>query len=78
VLFILGIIPGIGPIIRTLAGIWVLITSFIAIRQALDIDNGKTVITIVLGIVALIVVYAIIGIIFGLIFGLGFLVGSAI
>src|SRR5438105_15784923 len=78
VLFILGIIPGLGGIIRALAGIWVLITSFIAIRQALDIDNGKTVITIVLGVVALIVVYAIIALILGLIFGLGVLVGSAL
>ncbi len=78
VLFILGIIPGLGPIIRAVAGIWVLIASFIAIRQALDIDNGKTVVTIVIGIVALIVVYAIIGIIFGVVFGLGVLVGSAV
>jgi hypothetical protein len=78
VLFIFGIIPGLGAIISGIAGIWVLVTSFIAIRQALDIDNGKTVITILLGIVALIVVYAIIGIIFALIFGFGVLVGSAL
>jgi hypothetical protein len=78
VLFIFGIIPGLGGLIRAIAGIWVLVTSFIAIRQALDIDNGKTVITIVIGIVALVVVYAIIGIIFGVIFGLGVLVGSAL
>src|SRR6267143_5218686 len=56
VLFIFGIIPGLGGLIRAIAGIWVLVTSFIAIRQALDIDNGKTVITIVIGIVALVVV----------------------
>jgi len=78
VLFILGIIPVLGPIIRAVAGIWVLVTSFIAIRQALDLDNGKTAITIVIGVVALIVVYTIIGIILGLIFGIGVLVGSAL
>ncbi len=78
VLFILGIIPGVGGLIRAIAGIWVLVTSFIAIRQALDIDNGKTAVTIVIGIVALIVVYTIIGIIFGVIFGLGVLLGSAL
>ena len=78
VFFIFGIIPGLGPIIRAVAGIWVLVTSFIAIRQALDIDNGKTVLTIVIGVVALIIVYAIIGLILGLIFGLGALVGSAL
>jgi hypothetical protein len=78
VLFILGIIPGFGPIIRALAGIWVLVASFIAIRQALDIDNGKTVITVVIGVAALIVVYIIIAIIFGVIFGLGVLVGSVL
>jgi hypothetical protein len=78
VLFILGIIPVLGAIIRAVAGIWILVTSFIAIRQALDIDNGKTVITIVLGIVALIVVYIILGLIFGVVFGLGVLVGSGL
>ena len=78
VLFIFGIIPGLGGLIRAIAGIWVLVTSFIAIRQALDIDNGKTAVTIVIGIVALLVVYTIIGIIFGVIFGLGVLLGSAL
>lgn len=78
VLFILGIIPVLGAIVRAIAGIWVLVTSFIAIRQALDLDNGKTAVTIVIGIVGLIVVYAIIGVLFGIIFGVGVLVGSAL
>ena len=33
---ILGIIPGLGTIIMLLAGIWMLVTMVIAVRQALD------------------------------------------
>ena len=33
---ILGIIPGIGPLFFPLAGIWMLIATVIAVRQALD------------------------------------------
>jgi hypothetical protein len=58
--------------------IWTLVTSFIATRQALDLDNGKTIITILIGLVALIIVVAIVSLVVGAIFGLGMLVGSAI
>jgi len=49
VLLVLGIIPGLGWIIRLVVGIWMLVAGIIAIRQALDIDTGKAVITAVLG-----------------------------
>jgi hypothetical protein len=76
VLGILSFIPVLGGIIALVAGIWVLVASFIATRQALDISNGKTVGTIIVAIVALIIVLAIVGIIFGTVFGLGMLLGS--
>lgn len=77
VLTILSFIPILGGIISFVAGIWVIVTSFIAIRQALDISNGKTVGVIVVGILAIVIVIAIISALFGSIFALGFLAGGA-
>jgi hypothetical protein len=68
VLLILGFIPVIGGIISLVVLVWTIVTSFIATRQALDIDNTKTFFSILIGAIALGIVYAIIGAILGLIF----------
>lgn len=78
VLAILSFIPVLGGIIAVLAGIWSLVASFIATRQALDIDNTKTFFTILIGLVVLIVVALIVTTIVGIIFGLGALAGSVL
>src|SRR3984893_7071208 len=57
VLLILSFIPVLGPILSAVVGIWTLVTSFIATRQALDIDNTKTFFTILIGAVALLIVF---------------------
>jgi len=49
VLFLLGIIPLLGGLVGVVASIWILITGFVAIRQALDISNGKTFLTVLIG-----------------------------
>ena len=49
VLYVLGLIPVLGGIIRFGVAIWVLIAGIIAIRQALDINTGKAILTAVLG-----------------------------
>lgn len=66
VLALLGIIPGVGGLIVFVASIWTLVTSFIATREALDLDNTKTAITVILGFIAFIVVAVILGTIFGI------------
>jgi hypothetical protein len=71
-------IPVLGPILALIGGIWVLVASFIATRQALDLDNVKTLISIVLGVVALFVVVLVIAVVVGVIFGLGVAVGSVL
>jgi hypothetical protein len=76
VLTILSFIPILGGIIALVAGIWILVASFIATRQALDISNGKTVGTIVVAICALVVVFAIIAAILGTAFGIGMMAGA--
>jgi hypothetical protein len=76
VLAIFSFIPVLGGIITLVAAIWSLVSSFIATRQALDIDNTKTFFTILIGLVVLIVVSLIVATVVGIIFGLGALAGS--
>jgi len=49
VLLVLGIVPVLGVGVSLVVAIWVLIAGFIGIRQALDISNGKTFLTIIVG-----------------------------
>ena len=67
---ILGIIPCIGVLI---GWIWSVIASFIAIRQGLDLDNTKALLTVVIGFIFVIIVYVVIGLVFG---GLGLIFGA--
>jgi hypothetical protein len=70
VLNILRFIPVLGGIIGLIVGIWRIITGFVAVREALDLDSGNTIAVIVVGIIAYIVVVAVVGVILGA-FGLG-------
>ena len=49
VLYVFGIIPLLGWGASAVVGIWMLVTAFVAIRQALDIGNGKTFLTVLVG-----------------------------
>ncbi len=49
VLLIFGFVPVLGNILGAVAGIWLLVTGIVAIRQALDFDTGKAVLTAFLG-----------------------------
>lgn len=58
----LGIIPCIGWLIGL---VWTLAAGFVAVRQGLDIDNGKAFVTIVIGFFVVLIGYALIGALFG-------------
>jgi len=60
VLLILRFIPILGGLISLAVVIWRIITGFIAVREALDIDSGNAVATIVIGFIAYFIVLAII------------------
>jgi hypothetical protein len=77
VLLIFSFIPVLGGILSVVVGIWTIVTSFIATRQALDIDNTKTFFTILIGAIALLIVVTIISVIIGVIFAGGALFGAA-
>lgn len=59
VLAVLGIIPFLGGVIMFVVWIWQMVAGVIAIRQALDIDTGKAVITAVISAVAVVLVMVI-------------------
>jgi hypothetical protein len=56
VLLVLGILPFVGWLVRVVVWVWMLIAGVVAIRQALDFDTTKAVITAVLGWVAMMLV----------------------
>ncbi|MBV9359690.1 MAG: YIP1 family protein [Chloroflexi bacterium] len=60
VLLILRFIPILGGLIAFIVAIWRLVTSYVATREALDLDNGRTIATIIVGFIAYLIVVAII------------------
>lgn len=56
ILSILGFIPCIGAILSLVGWLWSLAASFIGIRQGLDLDNGKTLITVLLSFLVAIII----------------------
>lgn len=59
---VLGIIPCLGSLV---GAIWSLAAAFIGIRQGLDLSNGKTFLTIIVGFVVYLAVALALGMLFG-------------
>jgi hypothetical protein len=77
VLSILGFITCLGPIASLIGAIWALIAGVIAVRQGLDVDTGKAVITVVIGWIVLFIGSLIIGtVVGGAALGIGALTGG--
>ncbi len=49
VLFLLGVLPFVGSSLIWFVPLWMTVTAFVAIRQALDIGNFKTLLTVLVG-----------------------------
>lgn len=60
VLNVLSFIPGLGVLISFAVGIWMLVATIIAMRQALDITTGKAVLTAIIGFFAYIILTAVV------------------
>lgn len=56
VLLLVAFIPLLGGLVTAVVGIWVLITSVIAIRQALDFSTGRAIGTALLGWIVMVIV----------------------
>lgn len=58
VLGLLSFIPCVGALISLAGGVWSLIAGFIGVREALDLDTTKTLITVVIGWVIVLIITA--------------------
>lgn len=65
VLIVLAVVPVVGGLVRLAVGLWILVAGFVGLRQALDLGNLKTLVTVVLGWLALAVPMALLGGLFG-------------
>ena len=61
VLYVLGIIPILGGLVKFAVAIWILVAGIVAIRQALDVDTGKAVLTAIVGWLALLIPMMLLG-----------------
>lgn len=77
VLNVLGFIPGVGVLVAIAVWIWMLVAGIIAIRQALDFDTTKAVLTAVIswGVVIAFIV-TIVFLVLTLLLGIGLAVGG--
>jgi hypothetical protein len=66
VLLFAAIVPGLGWLVKSVVGLWLLVTGLVAIRQALDITTGKAVLTALLGWFASVLVNALVSGLLGL------------
>lgn len=60
ILGIFGIIPCVGAAISLIGSLWALVAGIIAVREALDFDSTKAVLTVIIGWVIVFVISAII------------------
>jgi hypothetical protein len=77
-LSILAFIPCVGPLAALVGAIWSLVAGVIAVREALDFDTTKAVITVIIGWVIIIVLTVLVTLVLGVgAAGLGALSGAA-
>ncbi len=77
VLGILAFIPCVGELAGLIGGIWALVTGVVAVRQALDFDTGKAILTVIIGWVIVLVISILLGGALGIsAVGLGALFGA--
>jgi len=62
---ILSFIPCVGGIASLIGAIWALIAGFIGVREALDLDTIKTLVTVIIGWVIVLVINLVIGRVLG-------------
>jgi hypothetical protein len=58
-------IPCAGPLIAFAGSIWALVAMVVAVRQGLDVDTGKAVVTVVIGWAVVLAITLAIGLLFG-------------
>lgn len=66
VLSIFAFIPCVGWAISLAAGLWSLVAGIVALREAMDFDTGKAVLTAAIAWVIMMIIFAVLAMIFGI------------
>jgi hypothetical protein len=66
VLGVLGFIPCVGGLAGIVGAIWALVAGVIAVREALDFDTTKAVLTVIIGWVIVFAISLVVGLVFGI------------
>lgn len=66
VLGVLAFIPCLGALASLAGAVWALVTGVIAVRQALDFDTGKAIITVIIGWVIVLIITVVVMAVLGL------------
>jgi hypothetical protein len=66
VLAILAFIPCVGGLAGLVGAVWALVAGVVAVRQALDFDTGKAIVTVIIGWVIVLIVSLAVGAVFGI------------
>ena len=65
VLGVLAFIPCLGPLAGLVGAIWALVAGVVAVRQALDFDTGKAILTVIIGWVIVLIITVGVSIVLG-------------
>lgn len=63
---VLSFVPCLGPMLGLVGAVWSLIAGFIGVREALDLDNTKTLVTVIIGWIVIVIINIVIGSILGI------------
>ena len=66
VLVLFAFVPILGGLAALVAWIWTWLATVVAVREAMDFDTGRAVVTVVLPTIILIVMAVVVGVVFGL------------
>jgi hypothetical protein len=66
ILSLFSFVPCLGPMLGFVGGIWTLIAGFIGVREALDLDTGKTLVTVIVGWIIVFIISIAVGLVLGI------------
>jgi len=62
---VFSFVPCLGAIFTFVGAIWALVAGFVGVREALDLDTGKTLVTVIIGWVIVFIITLVVGLILG-------------
>ena len=65
ILSLFTLVPCLGPMLGFVGAVWALIASFRGVREALDLDTGKTLVTVIIGWIIVLVISIVVGLVLG-------------